>query len=56
MLLQYDNDVDSQSEGYKSAEGQDVCDWKGFDGNLHYNANCYQVKKAIEEAIMLPYA
>ena len=59
---QYDNDVDSQSDGYESAEGQDVCDWKDFEpdefltfyvGNLHYNANCYQVKKAIQEAICL---
>ena len=58
---QNDNDVDFQSDGYESAEGQDVCDWKDFEpdeiltfyvGNIHYNANCYQVKKAIQEAIM----
>ena len=27
---QYDNDVDSQSGGYKSAEDQGVCYWKDF--------------------------
>ena len=52
---QYDSDVDSQSDGNKSAEDQDVCYWKDFEpdefltfyvGNLHYNANCYQVKKS----------
>ena len=43
---QYNIDVDSQSDGYESAEGQDVCYWKDFKpdefltfyvGNLHYN-------------------
>ena len=43
-------------------QGQDVCDWKDFEpyefltfyvGNLQYNANCYEVKKAIQEAISL---
>ena len=59
---QNDNDFDSQSDGYESAEGQDACDWKDFEpdevltfyvGNLHYNNNCYEVKKAIQEAICL---
>ena len=59
---QFDSYVDSQSDGYESAEDQDVCDWKDFDsdefwtfyvGNLQYDANCYQVKKAILEAICL---
>ena len=47
-----DNDVDSQSDGYESAEEQDVCNWKDFEpdefltffvGTLHSNANCHQV-------------
>ena len=61
---QYDNDVDSQSDGYESAEDEDVTDWKDFEpdefltfyvGNLHFIANCYQVKKinAFQEAMCL---
>ena len=58
---QYDNDVNSRSDGFESAESQHVCNWKDFQrdefltfyvGNRHYNTNCYQVKKLFRR----PYA
>ena len=60
----YNDDVDSQSDGYIGAEDQDLRDLEYFKldefltsgvyvGNLHCDANCYQVKKAIHEGICL---
>ena len=41
-----DQDIDNRTHGYKACEF-----FTFYVGNLHYSANCYQVRKAVEKAV-----